>query len=70
MQEYLRAWGQDAMQKHQYDSAIYIGDKLLAITSEFIDFLTGRAYDNPQMIRMMLFSLRKPTLPMAVILAH
>ena len=26
-------WRQDAINKHQYESAIYIGDKLLAITS-------------------------------------
>lgn len=34
METFLRDWRQDAMQKHQYDSAIYIGDKLLALTSE------------------------------------
>lgn len=28
----MRDWRQDAMNKHQYDSAIFIGDKLLAIT--------------------------------------
>jgi hypothetical protein len=27
------------MQKHQYESAIYIGDKLLAITSERLTVL-------------------------------
>ncbi|KAG8529878.1 uncharacterized protein KY384_005359 [Bacidia gigantensis] len=34
MQDYLREWRQDALHKHQYDSAIYIGDKLLAITND------------------------------------
>ena len=34
MQQLLKDWRRDAMQKHQYESAIYIGDKLLAITSE------------------------------------
>ncbi|QSZ34032.1 hypothetical protein DSL72_005612 [Monilinia vaccinii-corymbosi] len=33
MEKFLRDWRQDAMNKHQYDSAIFIGDKLLAITS-------------------------------------
>ncbi|KAF7956680.1 hypothetical protein EAE96_004013 [Botrytis aclada] len=32
MEKFLRNWRQDAMNKHQYDSAIFIGDKLLAIT--------------------------------------
>ncbi|ESZ94361.1 anaphase-promoting complex subunit cut9 [Sclerotinia borealis F-4128] len=32
MDKFLRDWRQDAMNKHQYDSAIFIGDKLLAIT--------------------------------------
>jgi len=34
MQQLLKDWRQDAMHKHQYESAIYIGDKLLAITSK------------------------------------
>jgi len=34
MQQLLKDWRQDAIQKHQYESAIYIGDKLLAITSK------------------------------------
>ena len=34
MQQLLKDWRQDAMLKHQYESAIYIGDKLLAITSQ------------------------------------
>ena len=36
MQQLLKDWRQDAMRKHQYESAIYIGDKLLAITSEHL----------------------------------
>ncbi|EPE24817.1 TPR-like protein [Glarea lozoyensis ATCC 20868] len=32
MEKFLRDWRQDALNKHQYDSAIFIGDKLLAIT--------------------------------------
>lgn len=33
MEKLLKDWGQDAMHKHQYESTIYIGDKLLALTS-------------------------------------
>lgn len=32
MEEFLKSWRQDALNKHQYDAAIYIGDKLLALT--------------------------------------
>lgn len=34
MEAFLREWRQDALNKAQYDSAIFIGDKLLAITSQ------------------------------------
>ena len=34
MQNILKDWRQDAMHKHQYESAIFIGDKVLAITSQ------------------------------------
>ncbi|KAK2748552.1 anaphase promoting complex subunit cdc16 [Myotisia sp. PD_48] len=33
MEEFLRSWRQDALNKGQYDSAVYIGDKVLAITN-------------------------------------
>lgn len=36
MEKLLKDWRLDAMNKHQYESAIYIGDKLLALTSEFL----------------------------------
>jgi hypothetical protein len=32
MEQYLREWRQDALNKAQYDAAIFIGDKLLALT--------------------------------------
>lgn len=32
MEKFLREWRQDALNKAQYDSAIFIGDKLLALT--------------------------------------
>lgn len=34
MESYLRSWRQDALNKGQHDAAIYIGDKVLALTSE------------------------------------
>ncbi|KAJ5177215.1 uncharacterized protein N7482_003092 [Penicillium canariense] len=33
MEKYLRSWRQDALNRGQHDSAIYIGDKVLALTS-------------------------------------
>lgn len=35
MQRLLKDWRQDAFDKHQYDTAIYIGDKLLALTGGY-----------------------------------
>lgn len=32
MEQFLRDWRQDALNKAQYESAIFVGDKLLAIT--------------------------------------
>ncbi|MCJ1293348.1 anaphase promoting complex subunit cdc16 [Xylographa carneopallida] len=34
MEKLLKDWRQDAINKHQYESAIYIGDKLLALTND------------------------------------
>ncbi|KAI9807126.1 MAG: hypothetical protein M1825_005843 [Sarcosagium campestre] len=34
MEKFLREWRQDALNKHQYDAAIFVGDKLLAITND------------------------------------
>ncbi|KAF2467895.1 anaphase-promoting complex subunit Cut9 [Lindgomyces ingoldianus] len=34
MEKYLRDWRQDALNKHQYESAIFVGDKLLALTND------------------------------------
>lgn len=33
METYLRNWRQNALERHQYDAAIFVGDKLLALTS-------------------------------------
>lgn len=32
MEKYLRDWRQDALNRHQYDTAIFVADKLLALT--------------------------------------
>ncbi|KAM3417981.1 hypothetical protein BST61_g6193 [Cercospora zeina] len=32
MEAYLRSWRQDALHRHQFDTAIFAGDKLLALT--------------------------------------
>lgn len=34
MEKFLRSWRQDALNRGQHDAAIYIGDKVLALTSE------------------------------------
>lgn len=35
MEKFLRDWRQDALNKHQYESAVFVGDKLLALTSQY-----------------------------------
>ncbi|KAI1622195.1 anaphase-promoting complex component APC6 [Exophiala viscosa] len=37
MDKYLRTWRQDALNKGQHDAAIYIGDKVLALTNNDAD---------------------------------
>lgn len=70
MQQLLKEWRQDAMQKHQYESAIFIGDKLLAITSKPCCSKSRRpAAYNCQMTTMMPSSLPKSTSPPETILA-
>lgn len=32
MDKFLREWRQDAVNKHQYETAIFVADKLLALT--------------------------------------
>lgn len=34
MEKFLRSWRQDALNRGQHDAAIYIGDKVLALTSK------------------------------------
>lgn len=42
MEKFLREWRQDALNKAQYESAIFIGDKLLAMTSKHFVKLSFR----------------------------
>ena len=46
MEKFLRKWRQDAVDKHQYDSAIFIGDKLLALTGELAIPLRSPLYSS------------------------
>jgi anaphase-promoting complex subunit 6 len=39
METFLRRWRDDAVSRHQYDSAIYVGDKLVALTNSDDDRL-------------------------------
>lgn len=42
MEQFLREWRQDAYNKAQYDSAIFVGDKLLALTSTYPERINRR----------------------------
>lgn len=44
MEKFLRNWRQDALNKAQYESAIFIGDKLLAMTSMAFPILLRRPH--------------------------
>lgn len=46
MENFLREWRQDALNKAQYESAIFIGDKLLALTSSYIFYAKCWHYEN------------------------
>lgn len=70
MQQLLKDWRQDAMHKHQYESAIYIGDKLLAITSKQINMIRKHRADVRQMILTTLSSLPKSIFQQEIIPAR
>ena len=61
MQQLLKDWRQDAMHKHQFESAIYIGDKLLAITSKQVNRICKHGAHVCQMILTTPSSLPKST---------
>jgi len=68
MEKILKEWRQDAVNKHQYESAIYIGDKLLAITSEHILAATLRYANAYQMTLRMPSGWPKSTSRRAITL--
>ncbi|RMZ80371.1 hypothetical protein DV738_g2833, partial [Chaetothyriales sp. CBS 135597] len=47
MDKFLRAWRQDALNRGQIDAAIYIGDKVLAVTSRYDQALSILGEENP-----------------------
>lgn len=34
MEKFLRSWRQDALNRSQNETAVYVGDKILALTSK------------------------------------
>ncbi|KAH7413603.1 hypothetical protein DE146DRAFT_731230 [Phaeosphaeria sp. MPI-PUGE-AT-0046c] len=47
MEKYLRDWRQEALNRHQYDTAIFVADKLLALTNDDNDaFWLAQAHFN------------------------
>ncbi|KAJ5908625.1 hypothetical protein N7495_001307 [Penicillium taxi] len=47
MEQYLRDWRQDAINRSQYETAVFVGDKLLALTSRHLApdcFLNANSY--------------------------
>lgn len=53
MEKFLRDWRQDALNKAQYDSAIFVGDKLLAMTSTCGDIHSGPQHPFSHQPRLM-----------------
>ena len=41
MEQYLREWREDAARKSQHEAAIFVGDKVLALTSMDSSFRGG-----------------------------
>jgi hypothetical protein len=54
MEQFLREWRRDALSKNQYDAAIFIGDKLLALTSMGILFVS-----DPSLYKLMSSCIRQ-----------
>lgn len=45
MDKFLREWRQDAVNRHQYETAIFVADKLLALTGTRLCILTQDSAD-------------------------
>lgn len=65
MENYLRRWAQDSLNKHQYDTAVYVYDKLLALTSMSLCCTNHITTDRAKMTRQMRCNWRKLTSPPA-----
>jgi len=62
MEEYLREWRQDAASRNQLETAIFIGDKALALTStSHLCFPTLHEVDNSQIATKMHYDCRNST---------
>ncbi|KAJ5669887.1 Tetratricopeptide-like helical [Penicillium macrosclerotiorum] len=61
MEKYLRSWRQDALNRGQHDSAIYIGDKVLALTNSDSDafWLAQVHFSNNNFTRALALLSRK-----------
>ncbi|OAP64607.1 hypothetical protein AYL99_00579 [Fonsecaea erecta] len=61
MEKYLRTWRQDALNKGQHDAAIYIGDKVLALTNNDADafWLAQVHFGHNNFTRALALLLRK-----------
>ncbi|OAL38028.1 hypothetical protein AYO20_02861 [Fonsecaea nubica] len=61
MDKYLRTWRQDALNKGQHDAAIYIGDKVLALTNNDADafWLAQVHFGHNNFTRALALLLRK-----------
>lgn len=65
MDKFLREWRQDAVNKHQYETAIFVADKLLALTGMRFWMQTNRALLIPlqEMIKTHSIWLRSTSAP-------
>ena len=54
MDKFLRAWRQDALNRGQHDAAIYIGDKVLALSSMVEEVPYAMPTDCPQIMMQTL----------------
>ncbi|KAG0155619.1 hypothetical protein PDIDSM_2792 [Penicillium digitatum] len=61
MERFLRSWRQDALNRGQHDSAIYIGDKVLALTNSDSDafWLAQVHFSNNNFTRALALLSRK-----------
>lgn len=59
MEKFLRDWRQDALNKAQYEAAIFVGDKLLALTSQSNPFAASARATQPWLVLAANLSSRR-----------